>query len=159
MRKDPARLAKLHELLVLDSCPERAYDDIVNLLATNLDVPMVMVNMLDSDRDWYKSLRGLTVNESPSVNSFCEAFFNTTDDLILVEDTRLDPRFASHPYVLNKPYIRFYASARLSFDGHTVGTLCAYDVQPLQISAEQVDQMRLLANAVIELLCKRTKAT
>jgi GAF domain-containing protein len=159
MRKDPTRLEKLHELLILDSTPERAYDDIVNQLATNLDVPIAMINLLDNDRDWFKALKGLQVNESPVVNSFCEAFFNTTDDLILVEDTKLDPRFETHPYVLDKPHIRFYASARLMLDGQTVGTLCAYDVRPRQIPMEQLEQMRLLANAVIALLRERTKAS
>ena len=158
MRKDPHRLAKLRELLILDSAPECAYDDIVNLLATNLDVPIAMVNLLDADRDWFKSLKGLPFNVSSAVNSFCEAFFHSTDDLILVEDTTLDPRFSSHAYVLDEPHIRFYASARLTLDGQTVGTLCAYDVQPRHISVEQLEQMRLLANAAIQLLGKRKKA-
>jgi GAF domain-containing protein len=158
-RNDPTRLAKLRELLILDSAPERAYDDIVNLLATSLDVPIAMINMLDNDRDWFKSFKGLPVNESPAVNSFCEAFFNTDADLILVEDAKFDPRFATHTYVLDNPHIRFYASIRLNFDGHTVGTLCAYDVRPRQISAAQLEQMRLLTNGVLELLRERTKAT
>jgi GAF domain-containing protein len=159
MRKDPTRLEKLHQLLVLDSTPERAYDDIVNQLATNLDVPIAMINLLDADRDWFKSFKGLPVNESSADNSFCEAFFSTTDDLILAEDTKSDPRFANHPYVQEEPHIRFYASARLLIDGQTVGTLCAYDVRPRQISTEQLEHMRLLASSVIKLLRERTKAS
>jgi len=41
MRHDPTRLAELRRLLILDSSPERDYDEITTLLATSLDVPIV----------------------------------------------------------------------------------------------------------------------
>jgi hypothetical protein len=40
VRNDLARLAELRRLMILDSCAERAYDDITRLLATSLDVPL-----------------------------------------------------------------------------------------------------------------------
>ena len=158
MRDDPLRLAELRRCLILDSSAERAYDDITRLLASTLEVPIVIVNFLDHGRDWFKSCVGLQHHESPAVTSFCEAFFDTTQDLIVVEDTALDPRFAAHPLVVGEPYIRFYAAARLAVRGHTLGTLCAYDLKPRRISAEQIDQLQTLANAAIESLRQRGPA-
>jgi GAF domain-containing protein len=155
MRNDPARLAELRRQLILDSSPERAFDDITQLLATSLDVPIVMVNMLDDGRDWFKSCVGLPQHESPAATSFCEAFFKSADDLIVAEDTTQDPRFSSNPLVVNAPFIRFYAAARLTVNGHTLGTLCAYDVKPREISAQQVQHMQELAAAVVQLLNQR----
>ncbi|WP_309678126.1 GAF domain-containing protein [Polaromonas sp.] len=155
MRNDPARLAELRKHLILDSSSERAYDDITRLLASSLEVPIAIVNLLDEKRDWFKSCVGLPNQESPAETSFCEAFFNSSDDVIVAEDTASDPRFASHPFVVGEPFIRFYAAARLAIDGHTVGTLCAYDVQPRKVSAAQIAQMQTLAAAVIELIGQR----
>lgn len=155
MRDDPARLAQLRSLLILDSSPQRAYDDITRLLATALAVPISMVNLLDAQRDWFKSCVGLPQTQSPAATSFCEAFFNTGDDVIVAEDTLHDERFRQHPLVAGAPFIRFYAAARLSLNGHTVGTLCAYDLQPHRVTAEQLDQLRTMAGAVVELLGRR----
>lgn len=145
--------------MILDSGPERAYDDITRLLATTLAVPITMVNLLDAERDWSKSCVGIQQAQSPAVTSFCEAFFSTSRDLIVVADTLLDPRFEAHPLVLGRPNIRFYAAARLTVRGETVGTLCACDFQPRQLSAEQLAQLRLLASAAVELIDSRSTAT
>jgi len=137
-RGDPARLAELKRLCVLDSSPERAYDDITRLLATQLAVPITMVNLLDEERDWFKSYFGVQQTQSPAVPSFCEMFFTAHSDLIVVNDTLLDARLVHHPLVIGRPFIRFYAAARLVVRGHTVGTLCAYDVAPREIRRSSV---------------------
>jgi GAF domain-containing protein len=157
MRRNPSRLEELRRLSILDSGPERAYDDITRLLATSLAVPITMVNLLDAERDWFKSCAGVQQTQSPAVTSFCEAFFDSTQDLIVVEDTLQDERFADHPMVVGRPFIRFYAAARLAVKGQTVGTLCAYDVRPRQLSPEQLDHLQAMASAVIELFAKRSR--
>ncbi len=156
MRLNDARLAELRRALILDSTPERAYDDIARLLANSLAVPITMVNLLDADRDWFKSCVGIQQTQSPAVTSFCEAFFNSTHDVIVVEDTLLDARFKAHPLVSGRPFIRFYAAARLIVNGQTIGTLCAYDMQPRTLTAEQLDHLQSLASAAVELIAQRS---
>jgi GAF domain-containing protein len=159
MRNDPNRLAELRQRLILDSSAERAYDDIVQMLAKGLQVPMTMVNLLDEQRDWYKAGVGLPFNQSPAATSFCEAFFRTEDDLIVVQDTFADPRFAHHPFVAGPPFIRFYAAARLRVNEQTLGTLCAYDFRPRQLVADQLRQVQELAAAAATLLRKRDSSS
>lgn len=156
MRQDPARLAELRRSLILDSSPERAYDEITHLLSNSLAVPFTMVNMLDGTRDWFKSSVGIQQTDSPAVTSLCEIFFTSTNDLVVVEDTLNDTRFESHPKVVGRPFIRFYAAARLIVRGQTVGTLCAYDVQPRQLSVAQLEHMRSLAGAAVALIEQRS---
>ncbi|MEO6016891.1 MAG: GAF domain-containing protein [Polaromonas sp.] len=157
MRTNSSRLAELQRQLILDSSAEKAYDDIAKLLATSLEVPIAIVNFLDNDRDWFKSCVGLPLTESPAATSFCETFFNTSEDLIVVEDTRESALFNRHPMVVGEPFIRFYAAARIRVNGHTIGTLCAYDMQPRNISADQIAHLQALTAAVVELLDQRGK--
>jgi GAF domain-containing protein len=70
----------------------------------------------------------------------------------------LDPRLSAQPLVVNAPFVRFYAAARLAVGGHTLGTRCAYDVRPRQVSNQQVEHMQALAAAVVELLNQRPVA-
>ena len=156
MRQDPNRLQALRQCLILDSSPERVFDDLTHLLASSLEVPLAMVNLLDAQRDWFKSAVGAPLAESPASTSFCEVFFRSDQDVIVVGDTLLDKRFATHPLVLGEPHIRFYAAARLVLGGHTLGTLCAYDMRPRQISADQLQQVQSLAEAAVDLLRQRS---
>jgi GAF domain-containing protein len=149
MRNDPLRLAESHRLMVLDSAPDRDLDAITQLLATSLGVPMAMLNLLDVDRDWFKSCVGLQRRESPAITSFCESLLISADDIIVSEDTTLDPRFQQHPMVTGAPRIRFYAAARLVVNKQTVGTLCAYGLQPKSVSLDQLQQLQTLANAAL----------
>ncbi len=158
MRNNPERLQALKSLALLDTAAEVAYDDLTRTLAKTFDVPIAMVNLLDADRDWFKACIGVTLVESPAETSFCEIFFHCDDDLLVIPDTTADPVFASHPLVVGAPFIRFYASARLSFEGHTIGTLCIYDVQPKQVSAEQVETLKVLRLATMDTLAQRTRA-
>jgi GAF domain-containing protein len=154
-RLTPARLEALRRLAILDSAPEKVYDDIVGRLARSFDAPIAMVNLLDQDRDWFKSCVGLKHNQSPMATSFCEALFHSTDDIVVAEDTTLDPRFSNHPLVTGPPHIRFYAAARLTVNEQTVGSLCGYDIAPKKISADQREQLWVLSQAVMKLLADR----
>ncbi len=155
MRLDTSRLAELRRALILDSGPEGVYDDITRLLSTTLAVPITLMNLLDAQRDWFKSRVGIQQTESPAVTSFCEAFFSATCDLIVVEDTLCDARFATHSMVVGRPFIRFYAAARLLVRGQTVGTLCAYDVQPRRFASDQLDHVKTMAGAAADLISRR----
>ncbi|MBA3593810.1 MAG: GAF domain-containing protein [Pseudomonadota bacterium] len=158
MRHNHERLEALRRLALLDTAAEVVYDDLTRTLAQAFDVPISLVNLLDADRDWFKSSIGVSQAESPVDTSFCEIFFHCDDDLLVIPDTLADPRFADHPMVIGAPCIRFYASARLRFDGHTVGTLCIYDTRVKEVSAAQIETLGALRLAAMEVLAKRARA-
>ena len=158
MRKDPDRLAELRRQLILDTSIEKAYDDITRLLSSSLDVPIAMVNFMDADRDWFKSRVGFSLTELPVDTSFCESFFTSSKDTIVVPDTLQSEQLRHHPLVTGEPHVRFYAAARLVVNGETLGTLCAYDTRPRQLLPEQIEHLRALTLAVLELVENRIKA-
>lgn len=61
MRHNPARLAALQRLMILDSATERDDDAIPGLLAQSLGVPIAMVNRLHSERAAAKAAPKLVV--------------------------------------------------------------------------------------------------
>jgi GAF domain-containing protein len=145
--------------MVLDSAPERRYDEIAQRLGAALSAPFVMINLLDEDRDWFKASVGMTVCEGSAQKSMCNVFFETLADVVVVSDTFQDLRFSDHPFVVGEPKIRFYVAARLVSNGHTVGTLCAYDTEPKVLSREQSDILKTLAAEVALLLVARIRAS
>ncbi len=159
MRNSPERLKELHRLLVLDSQPERQFDEIAQRLAAALEVPFVMVNFLAEDRDWFKASVGMPRCESSAQKSMCNIFFESEADVVVVADTLTDARFANHPFVTGEPKIRFYAATRLVSNGQTVGTLCAYDTLPKTPTAEQRNTLITLTAAVAYLLSEGTNSS
>lgn len=156
-RSDPLRLAELRRLLILDSTVERVYDDLTMLLANSLDVPISIINILDEERDWFKSTVGLSNRQGSAETSLCNVFFTSSEDVVVVEDATQDARFAKHPLVVGTPFVRFYAAARLKVAGHTVGTLCVRDDKPRKVTTEQIQYIQTLASAVTELLNQRAR--
>ena len=156
--REETRLERLRRYLILDSAPETAYDDITRAAKSLFDVPLVAVNFLDTDRDWFKSKIGTDLQESPRATSFCIQMLLKPDAVIVSEDTSHDQRFAAHPLVVGPPYFRFYAAAPIkSPDGLVMGTVCAYDFQPHKVAESQIRTLAELATAVTVLLEKRPK--
>lgn len=127
---EQARLALLHELLLLDTPPEERMDKIVEFASAEFDVPVCLISLIDSDRQWFKARVGVDTTESPRDTSFC-AHAILQDALLVVPDALLDPRFHDNPIVSGPPHVRFYAGAPLKCkDGLAIGTLCLIDTRP-----------------------------
>lgn len=142
------RLRVLHELEVLDTAAEADFDDIVTLASRICGVPMSLVSLIDTDRQWIKAKVGTDATETTRDVSFC-AHAILGRDLMVVPDARLDSRFADNPGVLTEPGVRFYAGAPLvTTDGYAVGTLCVVDITPHRLTLDQLRALRALARQV-----------
>jgi GAF domain-containing protein len=146
------RLAALRDYHILDTAAEQAYDDITALAAYVCDVPIAMISLVDESRQWFKSKLGLNQQETPRDVAFCAHAILQSEPLI-VRDALKDARFANSALVTRAPYIRFYAGFPLaSPEGFNLGTLCAIDRKPRQLSAEQKTAMQALSRQVMALL-------
>jgi GAF domain-containing protein len=148
------RLTTLQSLHILDTPPEERFDRITRIAQRLFNVPIALVSLIDSERQWFKSCQGLEVCETPRNISFCgHAILDNA--LFVVPDTLLDDRFRDNPLVTGGPKIRFYAGAPLSLgNGVILGTLCVIDRVPRHLTDEdqqllvdlgQIAQQELLA--------------
>ena len=144
-----ARLGALRRYEILDTPPERCFDDIVRLSRDICQTPIAAVNFVDEHRQWFKSEIGLGLRETPRDISIC-AHAILQPGLLIVPDTLEDERFATNPLVATSPRLRFYAGVLLeSSDGLPLGTLCVLDYVPRQLTEEQTFALSALAYQVM----------
>jgi len=137
-KDEQKRLDAVHRMAILDTKPEKRFDLLTNEAVKKLKVPISMVTIIDSNREWFKSCVGLSQKEGERVVSFCGHAL-MAENLFVVEDTLKDRRFADNPMVIGSPYIRFYAGVAL-FDYKTrqpVGVFCIKDTKPRKLSIEE----------------------
>lgn len=147
------RLARLHGLGILDTLPQKAFDDISALAQTICGTPVALITLVDQDRQWFKSRIGVDERETPREVAFCSHAILDPGQVMVVEDLQQDPRFSGHPFVVGAPEARFYAGAPIvTQDGFALGTVCVIDLKARKLSAEQLDALRRLADLVISLL-------
>lgn len=133
---------------ILDTPIEERFDRVTRLARRSFGVSISAISLIDSDRQWFKSIQGLDVQETSREISFCgHALLG--DGLLVVTDSHADERFRDNPLVTGDPNIRFYAGCPVrNPDGHKVGTLCVIDNKPGEFSADDEVTLRDLARMV-----------
>ncbi len=139
------RLETLRALRILDSAPEERFDRLTRMAKRMFGVPISLVSIVDSDRQWFKSKQGLDAEETPRDISFCgHAILG--DELFYIPNAKEDERFHDNPLVTDAPNIRFYAGHPLRVaNGHKMGTLCLIDDKPREMDEEDKALLRDLA--------------
>ena len=142
------RLAALYALDILDSIREDRFERITGLARKIFNVPISAISLVDRDRQWFKSIQGIDVCQTPRNVSFCGHAI-LQGDIYLVPNALEHPVFSDNPLVVGPPHIRFYAGAPLrSPTGERIGTLCVIDAKPRDFDAAQCDILRNLADMV-----------
>jgi PAS domain S-box-containing protein len=158
MLEEDRRLDALRALAVLDTPPERIFDNLAEAARSSFDTPIAMVSFVDAARQWFKACPGLETKETSRDIAFCDHTIRSDGPLVILDATK-DPRFADNPLVTADPQVRFYAGAPLILPGgERVGTLCVIDLRTRE-SFSEADRARLasLAAAVVEALLMRRR--
>jgi diguanylate cyclase (GGDEF)-like protein len=139
------RVHTLRSLNILDSAPEERFDRLTRVARRLFDVPIALVSLVDSNRQWFKSCQGLGVTETARDVSFCGHAI-LSDQILMIPDAGSDERFHDNPLVTGEPHIRFYAGCPLKVgNGSNVGTLCLIDTKPRVLDVEERELLRDLA--------------
>jgi len=153
------RLEALRRYSILDTPAEAAFDRITALAARLFNMPIALVSLVDQSRAWFKSSYGFNRHEVAREATLC-SFAILVNEILVVPDTRKDPRFADNPFVQSEPGVRFYAGAPLlTHDGFNLGTLCLLDSRPrTELTADQRATLADLAALVVDELDLRLAA-
>ncbi len=147
---ETARLEALRAYEILDTVPEEAFDELTRLAAHICETPIVLMSLVDGDRQWFKSRVGLDAESTPREESFCAHAILDQHRLLTVPDATLDPRFADNPLVTGDFHLRFYAGAPLvSPTGQPLGALCVIDRVPRELSAVQRDALEIIGRQIM----------
>ena len=147
---ETARLEALRAYEILDTVPEEAFDELTRLAAHICETPIVLMSLVDSDRQWFKSRVGLDAESTPREESFCAHAILDQQQLLTVPDATLDPRFADNPLVTGDFHLRFYAGAPLvSPTGQALGALCVIDRVPRELSPAQRDALEIIGRQIM----------
>ncbi|RYE60652.1 MAG: PAS domain S-box protein, partial [Hyphomicrobiales bacterium] len=148
---DDLRLQALADYRILDTDPERDFDDIVRLASTICHTPVALISFVEIDRQWFKARIGFEACQTPINQSVCRHALGQTE-LLIIPDLTLDVRTRDNTLVTEDPLIRFYAGAPLvTPDGVVIGTLCVIDTVPRPdgLTPEQAVALEALGRQVI----------
>lgn len=128
------RLNALYQTDLMDSGPEERFDRLTRLVAATLSVPVALVSLVDTKRQFFKSTFGLpepwkTDRETPLTHSFCQHVVAKAAPLV-VEDSTLDPLVCDNLAVPDMNVRAYLGIPLLDQEGHVLGSLCAIDAQP-----------------------------
>ncbi|MFY7829284.1 MAG: ATP-binding protein [Flectobacillus sp.] len=147
---ESARLEALRSYVILDTLPERDYDSITQIAQEICQTPISLISLIDKDRQWFKSVKGLEAQETPRELSFCGHTILNPNEPLIVENASEDERFFDNPFVTNDPGVQFYAGVPLVTSmGYALGTLCVLDSKPRSLEDDQIEALKALANQVI----------
>lgn len=142
------RLETLRSLGILDTAPEERFDRVTRLAKRLFGVEIVLVSLVDANRQWFKSRQGLDATETPRDISFCGHTI-LRNEVLVVNDALDDERFHDNPLVSGDPKIRFYAGYPLQApNGEKLGTLCLIDPAPRGLDPDELELLGDLAGMV-----------
>ncbi len=145
------RIQELYRMLILDTKSEKDFDEIVQVASRICKVPISLISLVDTNRQWFKAKIGMDAEEINRDFAFC-AHTILQDDILQIEDAGNDERFIDNPLVTSDPNIRFYAGVPLvTSKGFKLGSLCVIDNKPRQLNEDQLFALSVLSKQVIKL--------
>jgi signal transduction histidine kinase len=146
------RLQALKEYSILDTLPEKEFEDITRIASEICQTPISLITLIDEERQWFKSKIGIDGSETHRDQAFCAHALNKPDEILEVKDSREDKRFSGNPFVTGDPNVVFYAGVPLvNDDGYALGTICVLDRKPRELNDMQLNSLRALSNQVVKL--------
>lgn len=148
--EEEERLRVLRRYDILDTPPDGAFDRVTSLAARLFDVPIAIVSLVDRDRIWFKSKKGVDVDTIGRDPGLCASAILQNGPWLL-KDASIDPRSMTNPLVVSELGLRFYLGVPLrTWDGYNLGTLCVIDRKPRDASTKEIDHLSDLADLVMD---------
>lgn len=155
---NPDRLQAVRDTNLLDTPYEEAFDQLSQQAQQQLKVPVVLISLVDQDRDFIKSQIGLPQDSASSQQitahpSFCQLTV-TASEPVVINDTQAFPTLRLFPSVSDTG-VRAHLGIPLKLGDQPVGNCCAIDFMPRQWSEQDVANLQAIANLAMVEIAKR----
>ena len=149
---ETARLKRLREFSIVSAGPDPVLDALVDAACLAADTPIGLITLLDGERQWFKSKRGIEGEGSRRADAFCDYTIRSSRPFVVTDALR-DVRFAGNAFVTGSAGIRFYAGVPLEIEpGLRLGSLCVLDRVPRRLGADVRGLLDRLARCAVERL-------
>jgi signal transduction histidine kinase len=148
---DAERINKLRAYDILDTPEEDTFNKIAILAAQIFNTPIAQVTFVDEERVFFKTnISPLKATHIDRKDSFCSiAILN--DDVTLFKDMLEIPELSNNPFVVMENGVRFYAGAPLkTTEGLHLGTVCVLDVEPKEVTEQQLNMLETLSSIAMD---------
>jgi len=132
---------------------QRDLQGLVEIAAQVCGVSAAAINLIDHRQQHQVATVGIEAAACSTEDSMCAAILGSPGP-VRVRDARLEARFAQNPFVTGViARVRFYAASQLRTPaGVVIGTLCVFDEEPRDLSADALRVLDILAGQVVDVL-------
>ncbi|MDA5282753.1 GAF domain-containing SpoIIE family protein phosphatase [Streptomyces sp. Isolate_45] len=150
---DRARLGAVEATGLLDTGPERVFEDLADLAARVTVSGRAFVTLVDERRSFWKACVGVDAldiadRQQPVADSFCYLLIGLGGAPLIVEDARRDPRTREHPALAPMNIGAWAGFPLLGPGGEVLGSFCVIDDRPRPWSPTDLITLETLARAV-----------
>jgi GAF domain-containing protein len=140
---DPNRLARLEELMLLDTPAEESLDRLTRLASKIVNTRVSLVTLIDANRQFFKSQFGLpeplaSARQTPLSHSFCQYTLGTNEPLV-VTDARRHPILKNNPAIADLNVIAYLGMPLTTTDGVALGAFCVMDDKPRAWTEREIE--------------------
>ncbi len=155
---DEARLRTLHLYQIVNTSPEKVFDDLVAWVAQLYNVPIGLISLVDGEHTYHKALVGAgDVPSLPRHESMCSAAI-LQDEPIVITDYKPASCELISPGVAQAFGLQFYAGAALRMpDGARIGMLVIIGREPRAFSEVEGTVLSQLAGLVSQTIDLRVR--
>lgn len=147
------RLREVYKYNLTEELSDDSLESIVEIASQICNMPISLISIVGDEKQFFQAKKGLEGKGSARDISFCSHAINKPDEMMIVPDTSKDERFKDNPFVIESPFIKFYAGIPiLSPDDFPLGTLCVIDSKPNFLTEKQQNALRHLGKQVTLIL-------
>ncbi len=147
------RSQALNRLHGLDLAANPAFERLIHLAVRVLNVPIVILSLVDGDEQQIIGAYGLPKSVKPRTTlpsnaAFCSQVVMQSQPII-IEDVREHPRLAEMPFVQQISLVGYAGVPLRTNDGHVIGVLCVGDRKTRQWSENDIAILQDLSRSVM----------
>ncbi|SNR58954.1 GAF domain-containing protein [Hymenobacter mucosus] len=146
---EAVRLRTLHLYQIVNTTPEKIFDDYVAWAAQLFNTPISLISLVDADHVWFKAVAGAEgVPGLPRTESMCSAAI-LPDVPVVTSDYKPQSCELIKPDVARALGLNFYAGAALRMpDGARIGMMAVIGRQARALSDAETGVLTQLADLV-----------